>query len=86
MIYSNGFGVFREVAKHQSFLKAANVLDVSSAAVSRQVKSLELRLGLLLFHRTTLFVASTEARKSLVDSINRSEGEVSSCLKISKKL
>jgi DNA-binding transcriptional LysR family regulator len=81
MIYSNGFEMFREVAKHQSFTKAADVLDVSSAAVSRQVKSLEQRLGLLLLHRTTRSVALTEAGRDLFDALNRSEGEVSSCLK-----
>jgi DNA-binding transcriptional LysR family regulator len=80
MIYSNGFEMFREVAKHQSFTKAADELDVSSAAVSRQVKSLEQRLGLLLLHRTTRSVALTEAGRDLVDALNRSESEVSSCL------
>ena len=80
MIYSNGFEMFREVAKHQSFTKAAVELDVSSAAVSRQVKSLEQRLGLLLLHRTTRSVALTEAGRDLVDALNRSESEVSSCL------
>ena len=80
MIYSNGFEMFREVAKHQSFTKAAAALDVSSAAVSRQVKSVEQRLGLLLFHRTTRSVALTEAGRDLVDALNRSQDEVSSCL------
>ena len=70
----------REVAKHQSFTKAANALDVSGAAVSKQVKSLEQRLGLLLFHRTTRSVALTEAGRDLVDALNRSEDEVLSCL------
>ena len=80
MIFANGYEMVREVAKHQSFTKAANTLGVSSAAVSRQVKSLEQRLGLLLFHRTTRSVALTEAGRDLVDALNRSEGEVSSCL------
>ena len=80
MIFANGYEMVREVAKHQSFTKAANALGVSSAAVSRQVKSLEQRLGLLLFHRTTRSVALTEAGRDLVDALNRSEGEVSSCL------
>ena len=80
MIYSSGFEMFREVAKHQSFTKAAAELDVSNAAVSRQVKSLEQRLGLLLLHRTTRSVALTEAGRDLVDALNRSESEVSSCL------
>jgi DNA-binding transcriptional LysR family regulator len=80
MIYTSGFEMFREVAKYQSFTKAAAALDISSAAVSRQVKTLEQRLGLLLLHRTTRSVALTEAGKDLFEALNRSEVEVSSCL------
>ena len=50
-----------KLPQHQSFTKAADVLDVSSAAVSRWIKSLEQRLGLLLLHRTTRSVALTDA-------------------------
>ena len=34
MIYANGFEMFREVAKYQSFTRAADALDISSAAVA----------------------------------------------------
>ena len=59
MIYASGFEMFREVARRGSFTKAAAVLGVSGASVSRQVKSLEQKLGLVLFHRTTRTVALT---------------------------
>ena len=36
-----------------SFVKAAEALDVSKAAVSRYVAELESRLGVRLLHRTT---------------------------------
>ena len=50
MIYAGGFEMAREVANHGSFTKAADALGVSAAAVSKQIKALEQRLGLVLFH------------------------------------
>lgn len=80
MIFSNGFEMMREVALHSSFTKAAAALGVSGAAVSKQVKALEQRLGLVLFHRTTRTVSLTEAGKQLVDATNRSDEEISNLL------
>ena len=45
--------VFRVVAKHLSFHKAAEYLFLTQPAVTRQVKALENDLGLRLFDRTT---------------------------------
>ena len=59
MIYAGGFEMAREVANHGSFTKAADALGVSAAAVSKQIKALEQRLGLVLFHRTTRTVTSS---------------------------
>ena len=79
-LYANGFEMMREVAHHASFTKAAIALGVSGAAVSRQVKTLEERLGLVLFHRTTRTVVVTEAGKQLIDTLNRGDDEVSHLL------
>ena len=65
MIYASGFEMFREVARQGSFTRAAAALGVSGASVSRQVKPLEQKLGLVLFHRTTRTVALTEAGRHL---------------------
>jgi len=70
----------REVANHGSFSKAANSLGVSGPAVSKRVKSLEQRLGLVLFHRTTRAVSLTQAGRQLVDALNRGDDEISSLL------
>src|SRR5438045_3475302 len=43
--------VFRVVAQHLSYTKAAEVLYLSQPAVSQQIKTLELVLGLRLFVR-----------------------------------
>ena len=80
MIFSTGYEMFREVANHSSFSKAANSLGVSGPAVSKQVKSLEQRLGLVLFHRTTRAVSLTQAGRQLIDALNRGDDEISSLL------
>ena len=80
MIFQNGFDVMMEVARNKSFTKAASKLGVSGAAVSKQIKILEDRLQLVLFHRTTRVVALTEAGEQLFETLNRSEEEVSSIL------
>ena len=80
MIYASGFEMFREVARRGSFTRAASALGVSGASVSRQVKSLEQKLGLVLFHRTTRTVALTEAGRHLADTLNRGDDEVSNLL------
>jgi len=52
---------FREVVRLGSFKAAASSVGVSAAAVSKQIKILEERLGFRLFNRTTRLVQPTEA-------------------------
>ena len=47
----NALVVFETAARHLSFTRAARVLHVTQAAVSHQIKALEERLGVELFHR-----------------------------------
>lgn len=47
----NGLRVFEAAARHQSFVKAAEELGVTPAAVSQQVKGLEEHLRVPLFRR-----------------------------------
>jgi DNA-binding transcriptional LysR family regulator len=56
-----GLSEFLAVAKHASFRAAGAELGVTPAAVSQAVRSLERRLRLSLFQRTTRNVALTEA-------------------------
>ena len=51
--------LFVAVARAQSFSRAAKTLRMPVATVSRRVASLEKRLGVSLFHRTTRQVALT---------------------------
>lgn len=47
----NALAVFEAAARHMSFTCAAEELCVTQAAVSHQIKTLEDRLGITLFHR-----------------------------------
>jgi DNA-binding transcriptional LysR family regulator len=73
------------VADAGSFVKAAEALDVSKAAVSRYVAELESRLGVRLLHRTTRKLSLTPegevfmARcRELLDGVDEAEAEVTS--------
>ncbi|MCX5494001.1 transcriptional regulator GcvA [Kaistia dalseonensis] len=52
---------FEAAARHGSFTKAADELDLTQGAISRQVKLLEDQLGLALFVRVRQRVALTDA-------------------------
>src|SRR5215831_6711908 len=52
---------FLSVAQHRSFRRAAAELGVTPSAISQAVRSLETRIGAVLFTRTTRSVGLTEA-------------------------
>ncbi|THH36957.1 transcriptional regulator GcvA [Aliishimia ponticola] len=56
---------FEAAARHMSFAKAAEELNVTPAALSFQIKSLEDHLGAPLFHRLNRAVTLTEAGETL---------------------
>jgi DNA-binding transcriptional LysR family regulator len=57
---------FVAVAEHRNFTKAAAQLGISRAGLSQTIHSLEERLGVRLFNRTTRSVALTEAGERLL--------------------
>jgi LysR family glycine cleavage system transcriptional activator len=59
------FRAFDAAARHMSFAKAADELNVTPAALSFQIKSLEEHLGHALFHRLNRAVELTESGKVL---------------------
>jgi LysR family transcriptional regulator, regulator for bpeEF and oprC len=56
----NELQIFAQVVQEMSFTRAADALEISKAAVSRGVASLETRLGTRLFERTTRRLRLTE--------------------------
>ena len=67
----NGLKVFEAAARHLSFTRAARELNVTQGAVSRQIKSLESRLNVILFHRHHRELALTEQGLLLVRPLTR---------------
>ncbi len=65
----NDLQAFLQVARDQSFTKAATKLGVTPSALSHTLRGLEERIGLRLLARTTRNVAPTEAGERLMRSI-----------------
>src|SRR4051812_6030742 len=57
----DGVGAFLRVAHHRSFRKAAAELGMTPSAISQAIRTLEARVGVALFIRTTRSVGLTEA-------------------------
>ena len=79
-MFDSRFEVLTKVSQKGSFTAAANELGISAAAVSKQVKSLEEKLGIVLFNRTTRVVTLTESGRKLFDTLTRAGDEISEVL------
>ena len=62
---------FEAAARHLNLVRAAAELGVTQGALSRQIKSLEEHLGVMLFARNSRGLAFTEAGDSLWDYCRR---------------
>src|ERR1700710_3130107 len=62
---------FVAVADHRSFTRAASMLNRTQSAVSMQIKRLEDRLGVELFHRTKVNVELSSAGEGLLGYARR---------------
>jgi len=59
---------FVTAARYESFTQAAEVLGVTQAAISRQIKELEESLDIVLFERSGRHIALTEAGRILYNA------------------
>src|SRR5882757_5625298 len=62
----DGVEAFLSVAQHRSFRRAAAELGVTPSAISQAVRTLEARVGVALFMRTTRSVGLTEAGERFI--------------------
>ncbi|NIE64465.1 LysR family transcriptional regulator [Burkholderia sp. Ax-1719] len=60
---------FVNIARHRSFTRAATEMEVSRAALSQQLKTLEQQLHVRLLHRTTRDMSLTEEGQRLFDTL-----------------
>ena len=67
---------FEAAARHLSFTRAAEEINLSQSAVSRQIKHLEESMGVQLFTRTHKSLDLTKAGRTLLDGIERSLAEL----------
>lgn len=65
----NALRSFEAAARHLSFVRAADELSVTPAAVSQQVKALEEHLGLKLFRRQARGLLLTDAGQMLLPGL-----------------
>jgi DNA-binding transcriptional LysR family regulator len=65
----NSLRAFEAAARHLSFTRAAEELNVTQAAVSHQVKALEDRIGVKLFRRLTRGLLLTEDGHALLPDL-----------------
>ncbi len=67
----NALRAFETAARHQSFKRAAQELNVTPAAISHQVKALEDYLGVPLFHRLSRGLELTPAAQAAMPELSQ---------------
>ncbi|KAF1046251.1 MAG: HTH-type transcriptional activator AmpR [Herbaspirillum frisingense] len=76
----NALRAFEVSARHLSFTRAADELNVTQTAVSMQVKNLEERLGVALFRRLPRGLALTDEGLALLPVVAESFGRIGTVL------
>jgi LysR family glycine cleavage system transcriptional activator len=73
----NWFRAFEAAARNLSFTAAAEEIGMTQSAVSQQVKSLEMRLGVPLFERKARGLALTDHGRRLLPQVDAALGTLS---------
>jgi len=76
----NGLRAFEAAARHLSFTRAAAEMNVTQAAISHQVKTLEDRLGLALFRRLPKGLRLTEEGQALLPELGAALDRIGNAL------
>ena len=78
----NALRAFESAARHLSFSKAAIELNVTTGAVSQQVKSLESYLELVLFVRTNRHISLTDAGEAFLAPLSLAFQQMNSAVEV----
>jgi len=82
----NSLRSFEAAARHLSFARAAEELNVTAAALSHQIKTLETFLDVRLFERRTRAVALTEAGAAIYPGLHAAFGQIRQALSMLEAL
>lgn len=82
----NALKAFAVAAREASFTRAGEVLHVTQGAISRQVKQLEVALGVPLFVRTHQKVELTPAGRDLAETLQRLFAEMEAAVGVASGL
>ena len=83
-VHLNALRAFEAAARHCSFTKAANELNVSHSTISHHIKGLEEQLGVNLFTRQKRTVVLTSAGEMLLPVLKNSFDRISTTLETIK--
>jgi LysR family glycine cleavage system transcriptional activator len=81
----NALKAFEAAARHASFRKAANELNVSPAAISHQIKNLEAALGVRLFHRQNRTIRLSDAGQAALPLLRDGFGRLAEAVQQMRK-
>jgi DNA-binding transcriptional LysR family regulator len=82
----DGVEAFVRVAQHRNFRKAAAELGVTPSAISQAVRTLEARVGAVLFIRTTRSVGLTEAGERFLSRARPAFEELVAASEVAREL
>src|SRR5690606_480913 len=77
----NALRAFQVSARHLSFTRAAQELNLTQAAVSQHVKNLEARLGVALFRRVPRGLVLTDEGLALMPVLSESFDRIATALR-----
>lgn len=72
----NALQAFTEVARCQSFSRAAEALFITQPAISKRITALERELGIKLFNRINRSISLTEAGRALLPRVQAIRSEI----------
>ncbi|MGI1679425.1 MAG: LysR family transcriptional regulator [Cellvibrionaceae bacterium] len=80
----NALRAFETSARHLSFKKASEELNVTPSAISQQIKNLEENLGVVLFYRSSSGLSVSKEGRDLLPSLEKAFVDIADAVKAIK--